>query len=381
MHAVRAVVAVLVLVGGLMMPGGELCLAAPAAALSLVLIHWELVRSLPRLHWVAVFVPVLFGLLAVNRLLVDPVTDYGDEKFLSFITLTAVSAACACLIRTDDGFTVLARVWTFVGVYLTLATLVTGADERAAAFGANPIWVGRGIAAGFVLTVWATWTRRIRPAWGVLAGLIMLVGMVATGSRGPLLGAAVGALVVVFFSRMSFGRKLGVLLVAAVGAALLYRLPFFQDSRVVGIATGEIADDQSRSLMFSDTLRIIVDHTEGVGYGNWGMYSYLPHKFRYPHNLFLEVLAEHGVAIGLVFAAIVVAVLVGVLRRARTSQAALGVAAWLVAEIVNVSVSGDLNARTFFFALTLAFLFAVGRPGTGAMRGSAQRRVAVPLVR
>lgn len=356
MHVVRAVLAVSVLIGGLMMPDGDLYLAAPAAILGVFLVLWEVLRAYHRLHWVIVFVVPVFGLLAFNRLAVAPLTEYGHEKFSNFVTLTFFSALAACLIRPGRGFVAFAKVWITAGVYLTGASLLTGTGLRAAAFGANPIWVARPLAAAIVLIVWLWYIRKLRVGWAVLLGLVMLVGIFAAGSRGPLMGAAAGVLVLLLAGHMRTSRK--ILSMVGIGVVMigLFQLPVVKESRIIGLATGEIAGDQTRNLMWSESFRMIRENPWGVGLGNWGLHTTMESTFIYPHNIFLEVFVEHGVIVGVFFAAITLCVLMGLLRRARNSFTALGASSWLVTEIVNVSVSGDLNARTFFFALTLAFL-------------------------
>lgn len=356
MHYLRAILVVLVLIGGLMAPGGDIIVALPAALVAAVLVVWEWIHALPRVHWILVFVPLVFGLLAFHRLIAAPIGDYGVEKFSSFITLTLFSALTACLIRLPDGLVPLARVWLCAASYLTIATLLGGSAGRAAAFGSNPIWVSRAIAVGLVFAAWLLWTGKLRFRWAAPLVLLLVAGMFATGSRGPLLGAAVGILVILLTAKMGAARRVFIIIGTLVAAVVLIRLPFVQESRIIGLATGEIAADTSRSLMWSESFRVIGERPEGVGFGNWMVFTNLPYQYRYPHNLFLEVFVEHGVIIGLLFSALVAGVLIAVLRKIRTSHAALLAAAWLAAEIVNVSVSGDLNARTFFFALTLAIL-------------------------
>lgn len=342
-----------------MLPQGEMVLAAPAAVIGAALILWEVLRVVPLLHWVVVFVPLTFGLLAIHRLYAAPLSEYGHEKFFGLMTLTLFSAAAASLIRKDGGFTPLARVWVICAIYLTAASLVTGTGTRAAAFGANPIWLARALAIGLVFTGWLHWTRQLRASWAFLASIILLVGLFASGSRGPLLGAVVGLLVLVFASKMSGGRKFMTLLGAAVAMVVLPKLPIFAESRIIAIATGEVENDLTRNAMWSESLRVIGENPMGVGYGNWSSHVDGLARHNYPHNLFLEVFVEQGVLVGLLFSIIVACVLIGIFKKSKKNKVALGALAWLVAEIVNVSVSGDINARTFFFALTFAFLISV----------------------
>ena len=79
MQLFRAVVAVFILFGGLLLPQGELILAAPAAMFGVGLILREVLRVVPVIHWAMVFVPGVFGLLTIHRAYVEPLSEYGEE--------------------------------------------------------------------------------------------------------------------------------------------------------------------------------------------------------------------------------------------------------------------------------------------------------------
>jgi hypothetical protein len=65
------------------------------------------------------------------------------------------------------------------------------------------------------------------------------------------------------------------------------------------------------------------------------------------------VFTESGVIIGALFLAIVGGIAIRLMRHAVFAPKANLVLALLAAETIAVSVSGDLNARTFFFLLGL----------------------------
>lgn len=353
----------LILIGGLLIPGGQTLLAGPAAAIGAILIVWTILRTLPVVHWVIIYVPILFFWLSLHRGYVAPENAYGEEKFIGFVTLTLFSAFAACLINErEGGFAPFARVWIVASLWLTASSLATGTGLRTAAFGANPIWVSRALAVGLLFTVWLYWTRQLRARWALIVGVILIVGLFSSGSRGPLIGAVIGIAVLIIASNAKKSRKFLMVVGSAVAAFGLLRLPFFQESRIIALATGEIADDTTRRSMWEESLIVLQENPLGVGYGNWNLAVSGLNYFNYPHNLFLEVFVEQGIIIGSGLILIVAGVLIAILRRSRKSTAALGIAAWLVTEIVNVSVSGDLNARTFFFVLVLAALTATWPP-------------------
>lgn len=323
-----------------------------------------LAAGLPKLHWIIIFDLCLFGSLGLGALLnAPPVSDYGTDKFRYLMTLTLLSASASCLIRYERGLVRLARAWLIAAVCLAFVTVANkGLAERATPFGNNPIWAGRVFAAGIVMIVWLSMSRGVRLRWAVPSAALMLAGLAAAGSRGPLIASAVGVAILLVLG--GHGRRR--LIVAggtAIAAIIATQLPLFQQSRIALIAPEGILTDYARYKLVSTTIGIVQDHPLGVGIGNWPNYSGLQGVYRYPHNLFLEVAAEFGIVLGLLLLAFVVLLFVKALLRSRGSHSMLLLSAWLAVEIVHVSVSGDLNARTFFFVLALTFLTLVRQQG------------------
>src|SRR5699024_2718642 len=117
----------------LLAPGGDTLIAAPAAAVAALLLLWEVVRVLPVVHWVLVFVVIIFGLLALHRIVaVTSYSEYGDEKFFTFMTLTLFSAAIAALVHLPDDFSKLAVCWVVAATFIALVSILTGSAGRAA---------------------------------------------------------------------------------------------------------------------------------------------------------------------------------------------------------------------------------------------------------
>lgn len=353
---------VALLIGGLLVPGGERTLVYPISVLCALMIVTVIAARLPRLHWIVVFIVCLFGSLGLSALLnVPPASDYGIEKFRYLMTLTLLSAAASCLITDERSLTHLARVWVVAAVYLaTMAIPVAGMTDRATPFGNNPIWVGRVFSTGLIMLIWLWLSHRVRLRWVVPSAAVLLAGLAATGSRGPLIALAVGIAILSVFGG-SGRRRLVVAAGTIMAATIAIQLPLFQESRITRIASAGLLTDFVRPRMIAATIDIVREHPFGVGIGSWANHSLIQSVYQYPHNLFLEVAAEFGAILGVLLVAFVIAVLAKLIRRSRSSTTMLLLSAWLTAEIVHVSVSGDLNARTFFFVLGLSFLTLLRR--------------------
>lgn len=355
---IRAVAVVALLQGSLFPAVAGTSLVTIGAGLSVVFIFYDLLRMSPEFQRLLIFVIPLFALLSWSALVIAPAIGYGQDKFSAFITLTLISALAAVTITHRRAFVVTtARLWVISALILALAAVAGFAGGRAEVFGANPIWLARAMASGTVMVFWLWWSNRGRAWWAVPAIAVLVAGIFASGSRGPLTGMVLGVSVLAIFSRKGTIKRL---ITIAAGSAIsiwaLNNLEIFEGNRLSALANGELGSDDSRQMLWNLTLTLIKDRPMGVGIGQWSAYAGAPAQHLYPHNIFLEVLAEHGVIVGAIFIGIVAYVFIRVCARTRHSDISLLAAGWLTVELAGVLISGDLNARTFFFALVFALL-------------------------
>ncbi|MET0888082.1 MAG: O-antigen ligase family protein [Mycetocola sp.] len=353
----RSVLVTALLLGSLFPPVFGVSPVLAATVIAIPVIAFEILRFLPRIHPVVWFVIPLFGFFAAHALFVVPVTDYGDDKLQKWITVTVVSALAACLLRDRRTLYTFSWSWVVGAGILALLTIAGYDGGRADLFGSNPIWLARALAAGIIMMVWLRWEKAAK-SWPTLLIVGLLgAGILASGSRGPLLAVIVGVGVMTLFSQRGRVWKIMLIIVGCVVAAwAVLTLPFFENSRFATLL--ENGDtDQTRDLYREITLRIIGENPGGVGFGNWSIVAGHP-RHLWPHNIFLEVFAELGWLQGTVLVVTLVTLLAVLATRARVNRTTLLVLALLSAETLSVSISGDLNARTFWFMLTLAFLYA-----------------------
>lgn len=354
----RSIILVGLLIGSLFPTVGGIGITTIASPLAFLVVLYEIGRRLPKLHPV-LLVPVFFAGIWLHSIGIPTATAYGETKIDTWMTATLLTAVAASLLRDERSIYTFARTWLVTTGLLSVITILGFAGGRAAGFDSNPIWLARAMATGLVMALFLVMHKNIK-IWVLLGIAVLLVaGIFATGSRGPILAVGIGAIALVLFTkRHRIRRILGI----AIGAGAAYYavtvLPFFANSRIVTlIEDGDT--DASRELFWSLTTSIIGQHPDGVGIGNWALYAGAPRQFVYPHNMFLEVAAELGVWFGIILVVIVAANLIRLLTRAREMPVAILVFAILVAEIVQVSVSGDLNARTFWFLMALGFFIGM----------------------
>ncbi|MDM4779444.1 MULTISPECIES: O-antigen ligase family protein [unclassified Micromonospora] len=351
-----------------------------AVVLAVPLLLHEILRPASRARTVIFWTLVVFGVLAAPGILHPPVTDYGRQKFLLLVTLTVFATLAVAVLRGRRDVEMFAAVFVLSGVVLAIAALNGDPqDGRADGFGSNPIWLARAIGGAFVALTWLYLQKRVAAWWAAGLAAFLGLGLLATGSRGPLLATVVALFVLVlagFRLKIRRGRRewVGVGLMGALVAAVV-ALPSILPPRVYALLTdpSEELFDTARAEMREVSVPMIAEYPGGVGYGNWGDYSgMLIHN--YPHNLWLELPAEAGWLVGGAFILATVVVAAGLWRATRRDPVAGFVLAVLAFNVVAVSTSGDVNAgRPLFAALALGVLVLAGATLPGGVRARAGR--------
>lgn len=358
----RSALVITLLLGGLAPSIGGINIVLFAGLASIPIVMYEIFRFVPKVHKVSFFVMPVFGLLLVHMLYIGPVTDYGVEKMSKILTVTMLTALSASLLRDRESIITLAKTWVAGALILAVFAIAgNSGDGRIDGFADSPIWLGRALATGIIAAVWLTWERRANRLLMVLAIATLAAATFSTGSRGPLLAAVVGIAVLTLGSA---GKRVArIATVAAAGAVAvvaLHVLPLFDNNRIT-VGADLSQSDELRRLFWSLSLPVVAANPAGVGVGNWAPAAQPPRQFFWPHNIFLEMFVEFGVAYGVAFIALVAFVLILLITKARKDRVALFVLAALTAEVSSVSVSGDLIARTFWFFLTLGCLVGVNQ--------------------
>ncbi|MBT2485006.1 MULTISPECIES: O-antigen ligase [unclassified Microbacterium] len=301
----------------------------------------------PYAIFVALFLPAV--------LLTQLPTSYANSKIVTLFTITLVLAiAPFYLLRSVRQRQVFLFTLTVLGILaaanLVLApTVVEGSlGGRLVLEGSNTIAVSRVVfAAVVVLLVGSTIKgqtarRRILMSAGAVA--LTLIATL-TGSRGPVVAAAV-ALAVVLMTAVAYRKYrvraiLGFVAVAGIG--LWYVLQSSQSegvARIVGSLTGEEGGvPDARVSIWTYALQLIEAKPFGRG---WGSFDFAGAP--YPHNLLLEI----GVEAGLIVLAVVIVLLVATIvrgSRVATDWQTTALFGLFVFALANAMVSADLNGN------------------------------------
>jgi len=251
------------------------------------------------------------------RLGASDAPDYGQEKLQLFVVGNLAYLIAAVIVswrrRHLELLLVLAVSVAFVGAAVLCYQLLAGeaqtvaADRFSISATDNPISLGRDSAGGLLIGVYLMLTVRSQLVRLALAPtlLVLAVGLVASGSRGPVVGLVGGAAV---FASLAIGagtvrRRLLAVAGAAVTAILVVPLmvPHAAISRsleVFSVSGGGLSSN-GRTALWGDALTTFADHAL-VGIGSGG-FAGIQVAEQYPHNLLLESAAELGiVGLGLV---------------------------------------------------------------------------------
>ena len=216
-----------------------------------------------------------------------------------------------------------------------------------------PIYLGRNSADGLIIAIYAalaatrTWTRLA--AIAVLP--LLLVALVAAGSRGPILAFLIGAVTLIALTAGGgrAGRRLLVVGAGLLAAAIV--VPLVLPGATVGRSLSALLggvnglSSNGRSQLWAQAFTAFAQHPLlGIGSGGFGAIN--PAE-PYPHNILLEVAAELGVVGLLLLSGVIVSAAASLARAWRTTgerdklDAAVVITLFVVA-LVNALFSGAI---------------------------------------
>ncbi|MCF7859079.1 MAG: O-antigen ligase family protein [Candidatus Cloacimonetes bacterium] len=174
----------------------------------------------------------------------------------------------------------------------------------------NPIWFSRFLGMIFIIGVFfIRWSKKIHFKLSYFTAILfMLFFMIRTGSRGPILSLAVSLLfvyIIDLFKQKRFNLKLFLMILSTIMiiAIMLYIASSFlpEDIKERLLSKGRDVQNSSlvRVLLAVDAINLFKSNLIlGVGLG--GFTKGVLGNFKYPHNIFLELLSEMGI-IGTIF--------------------------------------------------------------------------------
>lgn len=261
---------------------------------------------------------ILLGLYVVtaafNAYLANPMTStwvtiaQRTELIAVWLLLGACAYASKAVPLVLGGFVASATLQAAVWITTPGVKGVLGAQK-------NPS--GGFIAVAILIVLLASIPNRYRlPLLVVLTG-----GLIATGSRGSIIGLVAALAVLLLFARQ-WGRViLPLTAIIAAGYGALQFLPDAVTDRLFSENSSGIYNAQIRDVFLDDAMyQFSLAPWSGVGVGNYQQVTAALARVetRDPHNVFALALVEGGYPLAVAFALLVIGTLVWLIRRPKT---------------------------------------------------------------
>lgn len=306
---------------------------------------------------------VVLGLSTAPGFFTSRLNDYGIQKLETFIIVAILLIAAASLRQARAASMWFMTVVVALSVLFSLLMLFANEklpNDRVTLEGLNPVGVARLAAVGIpiiiaALVVWGR-GRTTFSVGGILILTLCTVGAALTGSRAPLLSAALASGAAWWMgSRGSPRERLWkspafVVLLVLTSAAITV-------AAVLGTLGSLGARGASgRSDLYSAAFESILSDPIGIGWGSFGSVVGRDNAKVYPHNLFLEVGAEGGLIALISMIGVTVWCAVSAFRAFRETKTAtsLMIAAFYIFSLVNAQFSSDIvGNRMLWVAIAL----------------------------
>ena len=245
------------------------------------------------------------------------VSEYGVLKYLNFVLITVpISFVILQIFKYSDVknlFLILLAV-----VLLLLFFAITGLfetpreDGRISVIGCGPIvfgrWMGFGALTLFFLPI------KIKNLYRFTLIILLILYCFSSGSRGPVLSLLLTFLLYFFLNFRFIFIRFIVFMSLLISIFFVTNISnnlseFGKADRVfVNFASkgGSSQSTQTRFELVDRSLDLMFKYPFGVGVGNWQIKAneynpnfLMPHK--YPHNLLLELINEHGIIAACLF--------------------------------------------------------------------------------
>jgi O-antigen ligase len=346
-------------------------LTVATGCLVLVLSIMSFIAAGERIRGEIFWIVTFFAAMAIAALWTEW-TPYALEKATRFYSLTFLAAVLPAFILTElkDAKRFVSLVIAF-GIVISSGVLVQlvrggftgGLAERTAGFAT--VTTALGWDAGQALVgLYACMLRGGKWIWLALVCLPLFLVVVASGARGPLFIAVlvIGFLTIRFSQRMNVG--LGIALVLVLSAWLVLTqyssiLPQGSTNRIIIMLQGRNdVSAQERAQANLAALEAIERYPFGMGFGGFArVYNFGNITDRvYPHNLVLEIAAENGLFVAILFVGIAGLALRRSYQTAVVTPEIQPLFAMLLFVAANSIVSGELNADRLLYVLIAAGL-------------------------
>jgi O-antigen ligase len=308
----------------------------------------------------------LLGIM-ILRLGPSPAEAYGSTKLQLYIADNLIFLIGAVFVgaRRSDLRLFLSLLLAVIscGALMLMFKLLSGGlhatfDSRFSLSAEEyPIYLGRQSADGVIIAIYAVLAAtRVWARMAAVAVLpLLVVGLLASGSRGPFVAFAIGLVALLGLIATSRRARRRLLPVGAglLGTAIIVplALPSSSIGRAVSTLVGSASglSSNGRTELWAQAYAAFAKHPL-LGLGTGGFASLNPEKL-YPHNLFLEMSVELGVVGTLLIAVVIAGFAARLIAVWRTTSGrdkieATALVALFVMAFVNALFSGAIQDNT-----------------------------------
>jgi len=349
---------------------------------SFILFFFQGKLSIPKWSIKILFTFFIFVIFLFFSGFYSPSPEYGWMKIFRYITFTSSIFIAPIILFKDKNDSILMLNYfkiislvVLVGMLGNLFYLFVKGElvtylVRATILGANPIAVSRTLAIiAAMVTIIGIRQNGMKQFFFIVLLIPILIAIVSTGSRGPLVSFFLGMIVFTFlFESNSYKNKLlsSGLISLIIASILIFILPESLTSRFLQLTQGDqiltstgveqISTINTRFnfwiLSIDNWLRDFKTFFIGIGSGGFSSF-FIWRDFRwYPHNFFLEILVEQGIiGISLIFCLIYFS-LKQFLNFKKLRDLSEHSAIWISGTLVlffSAQFSGDLNDNRILF--------------------------------
>lgn len=313
----------------------------------------------------------VFLLYAAISMFWSPSSNYAMSKFFRLATICSLLLIVPTVLFPDTKniynffkFSIYASV--AVSVAIILGYLSPAYPRPYELLGSlSHLAPGRIMGFGIIVTTYYVLSSRRksrRVTYGFMLGFLLL-GILVSGSRGPLIaamGSTVTLIFLVLYVKRRQKRRAFLFLLASFTAIvslfvlhLAFNVTIPNFDRIIPLLQGEFDPSNERRLRFyrEGVLLWLESPLIGSGFGSYGVWIHGADVEEYPHNFVLEILSELGVVGLLIFGAFLGATLLSIVANHRKRPVSLLLLCLFIYALINASFSQDLQGDRMIYAV------------------------------
>ena len=317
----------------------------------------------------AILILTLYLFLSIYYISSDK--SYGIEKFQLYLTSVILFYLPILYIKFAEETFIFYKAIFYYGIFLSVFgfmqffgySIIFSKDfgGRFTVLGVNPIWVGRyfsySILVGiYLIFVYAKdFTKHIGKIFFItILAISQFFFIILTGSRGPLMALIVAVFYFIFSKyRFNFVKIIALFLSVILILLILYSfVPQDIIERILNTSNSGKITVVIRLLAYIEAINNFKDSIlRGIGFGSYKFGGEFFGALIYPHNVFMEMLAETGLLGFLLFIFIVFYPVYLFWKRKRLFDPNLFslIISLFIAALINSNLSGHIGGNCYLW--------------------------------